>query len=106
MHKTYIHTLTSESELSSSASVGALSSLFLCESGWAPAIPFTGLWAGGVLFAKASVLIANFLGASGMDKSVNDEAKSGPALQYSELQYISCEITEHYSFNPMMMMLW
>lgn len=61
-------TLTSESELSSSASVGALSNFFLCESGCAP---LAGFGEGGVSSANASVLTAIFfLGVPGV--SVQD----------------------------------
>lgn len=50
-------TLTSESELSSSASVGALSNFFLCESG---CDSLEGFGEGGESSANASVLTAIF----------------------------------------------
>lgn len=53
--------LTSESELSSSSSLGALSNLFLCDSGWL----FLGLWVGDGPLARDNVLIANLRGPSG-----------------------------------------
>lgn len=59
--------LTSESELSSSANVGALRSLFRCTVTWVVLTPFT--FACGVKPPFATELSANFLEASGVDTS-------------------------------------
>ncbi|TNN85673.1 hypothetical protein EYF80_003920 [Liparis tanakae] len=61
LRSTGVGDLTSESEVSSSASVGAMSSLFLWPGGWAP----SGVGPSRLPLARNWVLTANFLSPSG-----------------------------------------